>query len=99
MDWGARSGWKLSKTPLPPGGRLGLNGLGCPFGMETIFARPEPFRIALAKCPGVPALDGTHLSSISMYPSNYWLIGLAGPFVLDTSVKQSPNPSFSFSRP
>ncbi len=58
MAWGARSGLKQKPTRGIKYAKTGLNGLGSPFGIETIQpARLSHLPIWSAKWPGEPVRD------------------------------------------
>ncbi len=57
MAWGARSGLKLSDEATLTQPIKRLNGLGSPFGIETIPLHAEYLSHAEAKWPGEPVRD------------------------------------------
>jgi len=57
MAWEARSGLKLLALALVLVGALWLNGLGSPFGIETLILKMSNPMFRGAKWPGKPVRD------------------------------------------
>jgi len=57
MAWGARSGLKLSRKRCIDHLLHGLNGLGSPFGIETVTSLNSFMLELMAKWPGEPVRD------------------------------------------
>ncbi len=54
MAWGARLGLKHQINPAIQAAIGRLNGLGSPFGFETLRCGPSPSNLYQAKWPGEP---------------------------------------------
>ncbi len=54
MAWGARLGLKRPTRARMYPSRRRLNGLGSPFGFETLRCGPSPSNLYQAKWPGEP---------------------------------------------
>ncbi len=57
MAWEARSGLKHVQIGLRQNSSHGLNGLGSPFGIETLVLGLQVLGNGLAKWPGKPVRD------------------------------------------
>src|SRR5713101_7848268 len=85
MAWEARSGWKRRYLVHWKISFNRLNGLGSPFGMETVLVLYASRHFGLAKWPGKPVRDGNRLWITLNKTTFRGLNGLGSPFGMETT--------------